>query len=77
MFTAETTQQPSPVYSREVTSPVMMSMEWHPARKPPDTPLAQPYSGCPAEDIKNKHKQYLDLPKMTVLITDFAEMSLE
>lgn len=30
-----------------------------------------------AQDIRNKHEWYLNLPEMTVLITGFAEISLE
>lgn len=79
MFTAETTQQPSPVSHWFAVGKGLASHDVHgtaPRRAATRHPLTQLYTGCPAEDIKHKDERYWGLPKMTVLLADFAEMSL-
>lgn len=60
-------------------------LQWervHPVTMPTEQDLAQKLPDIPtlavlAQDIRNKHKGYLHLPVMTVLITGSAEVSVE
>lgn len=56
-------------------------LQWesvHPLTMPAEQDLAEKLPDIPtlavlAQDIRNKHKWYLNLPEITVLITGFAE----